>query len=104
MPIKNIRRLEFEQFLRFHVILELAMGQEVEWFSEAAENTIGTIAYCQGERGWNYAVLRRDWKGAFQVCDLGANLYSLEAARIDFRRAMTEAEKNKHSTFPRSSE
>ena len=104
MQIKNICRLEFERFLRFHAILELAIGKEVEWFSEAAENTIGTIAFCQGERGWNYVVLKRDWTGDFQVCDLGANLYSLGAARVDFQRAMTEAENTEHSAFPRTSE
>lgn len=104
MRIKSICRLEFERFLRFHAILELAIGKEVEWFSEAAENTIGTIAFSQGQRGWNYAVLRRDWTGDFQVRDLGANLYSLEAARVDFRRAMTEAENTEHSRLPRNSE
>jgi hypothetical protein len=104
VQIKNICRLEFEGFLQFHVILELAMGREVEWFSDVVENTIGTIAYCQSERGWNYAVLRRDWTGDFQVRDLGANLYSLEAARVDFRRAMAEAENTEHSNCPRNSE
>ena len=104
MRIKNICRPDFERFLRFHVILELAIGREVEWFSDTVDNTIGTIAFSRGERGWNYAVLRRDWTGDFQVRDLGANLYSLEVARVDFRRAMTEAEATEHSTFPRNSE
>jgi hypothetical protein len=104
VQIKNIGRPEFERFLLFHAILEMAMGREVEWFSDAVENTIGTIAFSPGERGWNYAVLRRDWTGDFQVLDLGANLYSLESARIDFRRAMAEAESTKRSTFPRNSE
>jgi len=104
VQIKNICRVEFEQFLRFHTILELAIGREVEWFSDTVENTIGTIAFCQGQRGWNYAVLKRDWTGDFQVRDLGANLFSLEAARVDFRRAMTEAENTEHSLLPRNSE
>ena len=104
MRIKNICRPKFERFLQFHAILELAVGKEVEWFSDAVENTIGTIAFCQGGRGWNYAVLRRDWTGDFQVCDLGANLYSLEAARVDFRRAMAVAENTEPSIFPRNSE
>lgn len=104
MRIKNICRPEFEGFLRFHAILETAIGKEVEWFSDAVENTIGTIAFSRGERGWNYAVLRRDWTGDFQVRDLGANLYSLEAARVDFRRSMAGAENTEHSIFRRSSE
>jgi hypothetical protein len=102
--IKNIFRPEFERFLRFHAILETAIGKEIEWFSDAVESTIGTIAFSQGERGWNYAVFRRDWTGDFQVCDLGANLYSLEAARIDFRRAMTAAENAEHSILQRGSD
>ena len=104
MRIKNICRPKFERFLQFHAILELAVGKEVEWFSDAVENTIGTIAFCQGERGWNYAVLRRDWTGDFQVCDLGANLYSLGAARVDFRRAMAEADKTVLSLLHQRSE
>jgi len=104
VQIKNICRSEFERFLQFHAILESAIGKEVEWFSDAVENTIGTIALCHGDRGWNYAVLRRDWTGDFQVRDLGANLYSLEAARIDFRRAMATAENTEPSIFPGSSE
>jgi hypothetical protein len=102
--IKNICRPEFERFLRFHAILETSIGKEIEWFSDAVENTIGTIAYSEGERGWNYAVLRRDWTGAFQVCDLGANLYSLEAARVDVQRAMAGAENAEHSLFHCGSE
>jgi hypothetical protein len=104
MRIKKICRPEFEEFLRFHAILETAIGREVEWFSDAVEDTIGTITCSHGQRGWNYAVLRRDWTGDFQVRDLGANLYSLEAARVDFRRAMTDAENTEHSIFPRNSE
>ena len=96
MRIKAIRRWEFEQFLRFHAVLETAIGEEVEWFGDAVENMIGTIAYSQGERGWNYAILKRDWTGDFQVCNLGANLYSLDAARVDFRLAMAAAEKADH--------
>ena len=104
MRIKHICRTEFERFLRFHAILETAIGKEVEWFSDAVENTIGTIAFCRSERGWNYVVLGRDWMGDFQVRDLRANLYSLEAARVDARRAMTEAENTEYSNYQRSSE
>ena len=83
--------------MRFHVILEAAIGKEVEWFGDALENTIGTIAYNQNERGWNYAVLRRDWSGDFQVCHLESNLYNLEAARIGFRLAMAAAKRTDRS-------
>ena len=102
--IKSICRLEFERFLRFHSILETAIGEEVEWFGDAVENIIGTIAFSQGDRGWNYAILKRDWTGDFQVCNLRANLYSLDAARVDFRLAMAAAEQTEYSFLPRSSE
>jgi hypothetical protein len=102
--IKGISRWKFERFLRFHAILETAIGKEVEWCSDAVENTIGSIAFSEGERGWNYAVLRRDWTGNFQVRDVRANLYSLEAARVDLRRAMAAAESTEHPIFQRGSE
>ena len=104
MLIKNITRWKFERFLRFHAILEAAIGEEVEWSGDAVENTIGTIAYSKGARGWNYAILKRDWMGDFQVCDLGANLYSLTAARVDFRRAMVVADNTDCSILCQGSE
>jgi hypothetical protein len=97
--IKSISRWKFNRFLRFHVILETAIGEEVQWFGDDAENIIGTIAFSKGERGWNYAILKRDWAGNFQVCNLTANLYSLPAARIDFLVAMAGTEKGGHSVF-----
>ena len=67
------------------------IGKEVEWFADAPENEIGTIAFNTTDRGWNYAILRRDWKGDFQVCDLKAKFQNLPAARADFLLAMGTA-------------
>jgi len=61
--IKSIGRWEFDRLLPLHTLLETFIGKEVEWFSDAVENTIGTIAFSPGEKGWNYAVLRRDRAG-----------------------------------------
>jgi hypothetical protein len=66
----------------------------VEWFADDPENTIGTIAFSKEERGWNYAILRRDWTGDFQVCNLKANLGNFRAASVDCVLAMKEAEKS----------
>ena len=104
MRIKSISRWKFNRFLRFHAILEAGIGEEVQWFGDDAENMIGTIAFSKGERGWNYAILKRDWMGNFQVCDLGANLYSLEAARIDFLVAMAGTERGGVLSFTRRTE
>lgn len=93
MQVKSISKWKFNRLLRFHAILASAIGEEIQWFSDDTEVTIGTIAFSQGDRGWNYAILRRDWTGDFQVCSLRANLFSLNAARIDFLAAMTGTEK-----------
>jgi hypothetical protein len=102
--IRSICKWEFDRLLPLHTLLETFIGKEVEWFSDAVENTIGTIAFSPGTRGWNYAVLRRDWTGDFQVCDLRANLCSLDAAKVDFRLAMAAAERKEYSIFHCSSE
>jgi hypothetical protein len=102
--IKSIGRWKFDRLLPLHTLLETSIGKEVEWFSDAVENTIGTIAFSPRERGWNYAVLRRDWSGNFRVYDLRANLCNFDAAKIDFRLAMAAAEENEHSIFHCSSE
>jgi len=97
--IKSISKRKFNRFLQFHAILESTIGEEVQWFDDEKENTIGTIAFSEGERGWNYAILQRDWTGKFQVCSLGANLFSLEAARIDLLVAMARTNKDGYSLF-----
>ena len=104
VTIRSISRWRFERFLRFHAILEAAIGEEIEWFGDAVENTIGTIAYSRDENGWNYAVLKRDWTGDFQVCHLESNLYNLEAARVGFRLAMAAAKRTERSCLRRCSE
>jgi len=104
VQIKSIGRPEFDRLLPLHALLETSIGEEVDWFRDAVENTIGTLAFSPGNSGWSYAVLRRDWAGGFQVCDLRTNLCSLDAARIDFRLAMAAAERNEHSIFHFGSE
>lgn len=99
MRIKSISKWKFKRFLKFHALLESAIGEEVQWFGDETENTIGTIAFSEGVRGWNYAVLHRDWTGDFQVSSLGANLFSLKSARIDFLVAMAGAERSGYSPF-----
>ena len=104
LSLKNISSWQFNRFLPARNHLRTVIGEEVEWFADGPENSIGTIAFNTKDRGWNYAVLRRDWKGDFQVCDLVANLYSLEAARADFRRAMAVADRTAHSILHQGSD
>ncbi len=86
--VKSISSRKFNRFLPAHNHLRTAIGEEVEWFADDRENSIGTIAFSTEERGWNYAILKRDWMGDFQVGELKANFQNARAARIDFLRAM----------------
>jgi hypothetical protein len=94
VSVKSISSWQFNRFLPTRNHLGTVIGKEVEWFADDPENTIGTIAFSKEERGWNYAILRRDWTGDFQVCNLKANLGNFRAASVDCVLAMKEAEKS----------
>jgi len=91
LSLKNISNCQFNQFLPAGNQLGTVIGKEIEWFADDPENEIGTIAFNTSDRGWNYAILRRDWKGDFQVYDLKAKFQSFPEARADFLLAMRAA-------------
>jgi len=88
LSLKTISSRRFNRFLPAGNRLGTVIGEEVEWFADDPENAIGTIAFNTDARGWNYAILKRDWKGDFQVCDLKRRFQSLQATRADFLLTM----------------
>ena len=94
MSVKSISSWKFNRFLPTRNDLRTAIGKEVEWFADDPENSIGTIAFSKKKTGWNYAILRRDWMGDFQVCNQKANLPNFRAASVDCVVTMKAAEKS----------
>jgi hypothetical protein len=76
VSVKSISSWKFNRFLPPRNDLRTSIGKETEWYADDPENSIGTIAFSKEERGWNYAILSRDWMGDFQVCNLKANFKS----------------------------
>ena len=99
MSVKSISSWKFNRFLPTSNHLRTVIGKEVKWYADDPENSIGTIAFSKEERGWNYAILSRDWMGDFQVCNLKANFKSSQAARVDCVLAMKAAEKSGRRSF-----
>lgn len=99
MSVKSISSCKFNRFLPTRNHLRTVIGKEVEWYADDPENSIGTIAFSTEERGWNYAVLSRDWMGDFQVCTQKANFQNVRAARVDCVLAMKAAEKSGGRSF-----
>ena len=99
VSVKSISSCKFNGFLPTRNQLRTVIGKEVEWYADDPENSIGTIAFSADERGWNYAVLRRDWMGDFQVCNQKANFQNVRAASVDCVLAMKAAEKNEQRSF-----
>ena len=100
MAIKTIGRCEFDQLLPHHRVLESLMGNQVTWFSNKTKNLIGTIALTKVGRSWNYAILKRNDRGSFQVCDVGQNFFNLNQALVQFTYAMGAAALKRQATCP----
>jgi len=78
------------------------MGEQVEWFANKAKNLIGTIALTKVGRSWNFAVLRRNKLGNFQVCDIGQNFFNLRQTMVQFTYAMVAAKNGQQEVCPSS--
>jgi hypothetical protein len=102
VPIKNITRREFSRLLPHHLVLEQLMGEQVAWFADKARNFIGTIALTRVGRSWNFAVLRRNTLGGFEVCDIGQNFFNLAQTIVQFRYAMAAAKNGRKLVCPGS--
>jgi hypothetical protein len=99
VSVKSISSWKFNRFLPTRNHLRTVIGKEVEWYADDPENSIGTIAFSKAERGWNYAVLRRDWMGDFQVWNLKANFRNSRAASVDCVLAMKVTEKSEQRSL-----
>jgi hypothetical protein len=92
MPFESISREQFNAFQPPSLILSRLTLEQVEWFTNAIGNIIGTIAGKEDD-GWSYAVLKGDRNGNYRVCTLGGDAFSLRAARSRFLLDMESAEK-----------
>ena len=99
MSVKSISSWKFNRFLPTRNHLKTVIGKEVEWYADDPENNIGTIAFSKEERGWNYAILKRDWMGDFRVCNLKTNFRNSRTASVDCVLAMREAEQSGRRTL-----
>jgi hypothetical protein len=93
MTMKRITRREFDQLLPRHSRLEELMGAQVEWYANSAQTLIGTIALTAVGRSWNYAILRRNRLGTFQVCDVADNFFSRRQTVAQFHHAAAAAKR-----------
>ena len=78
------------------------MGKQIGWFANQAKNLIGVIALTKVGRSWNFAVLKRNKQGSFQVCDVGQNFFNLRQTMVQFKYAMVAAKNWRQEVLPSS--
>ena len=88
MAIKRIGKMEFNQLLPSHGVLEDLIGGEVEWLADDSGNTIGTLAHDKWKQTWNFAILRRNKIGAFLLDNLKGNFFEQAIAKVDCLQTM----------------
>jgi hypothetical protein len=88
--IKSTGRQAFHQLLPANAVPEMAVGEEVEWFTDVMESIIGTIGLGGKNMGWNYALLTPDTKGDFRVSERQRNFLTHHTAKVALWRRMVE--------------
>lgn len=96
VPVRNISRVDLDQFLPHRLAIGRFIGEEVEWFADEAGNSIGTMAHGTTNMNWGYVALRRDELGHYLIWDLKTGIEGCDAARIQIVRAMEATQKSGH--------
>jgi Protein of unknown function (DUF2934) len=91
LPVKRIPKEQFNQLLPPHQALESLTGEEVDWFAAKPGGLLGTVAKGKGEAGWNYVILKQKKTGGVKVCNVEANFFNRDAARVDLMLTMAAA-------------
>jgi hypothetical protein len=99
VAIRNISRVEFNQFLPERMLLVCVYGEQFAWWADHAGSVIGTIAGGTGEGGWRCITLQRGADGGFRVRDVQSGFDSREAAGARLVCAMETAGKNCRKVF-----
>jgi hypothetical protein len=90
--INRTGREAFHQLLPANAVLEIAVGEELEWFADVAETVIGTLGFDARNKGWNYAILTRDAGEEFRISEEHGNFPTRHVARIALWRRMAGSE------------
>ena len=90
--VNNIGREAFHQLLSAQTASEIAVGEEIEWFVDREETILGTVGSGGRNRGWSYAILKRDPASGFRICERQEHFYTRHTARVMLLREMAGAE------------
>jgi hypothetical protein len=91
----EVRSIDREEFLRLYPYtgkITAFIGEGAEWFTNDARSVVGIVTRDSIQPAWNYAVLRRNVVGDFQVTHLGNAGSDLQRTREECRLAMTVVE------------
>jgi hypothetical protein len=89
--INRMDREAFQQLLRGNVNSEIAVGEEVEWFTDLTETVCGTVGVSK-KKGWGFAIMKPDRTANFRVCKRQGNFSTRLIARLELLRQMAGAE------------
>ena len=82
----------FQKLLRRNAPLDIAVGEEVEWFGDTMQTILGTVGFSTNS-GWSIAILKFDEAGGFRICERQGNFVTRHAARFALLRQMTTGER-----------
>ena len=86
--ISSIPRERFEHLLTTNVFLEPVIGSEVEWFADAAQTTLGTVANGLLFDRWTYVLLGRGGTSVFHVLRIESGVSTRDEATVQLLRVM----------------
>jgi hypothetical protein len=89
VEVRNISRDEFDRLYPYTGKMTAFIGEGAEWFTNDTKSVVGIITRHSIQPAWNYAVLKRDVLGEFQVTHVGKASSDLQTTREECRLVMT---------------
>jgi hypothetical protein len=94
VTIKSISRARFDRLVAANAFLEPVIGNEMEWFADGGETTVGTVADGLLFDQWTYVVLGRGGTAGFHVLGIGFGVSTQGEATVRLLRTMKASGQN----------
>jgi hypothetical protein len=92
VEVRSIGQEEFRQAYPYTGKMTAFIGEGVEWLADDARTVVGIITRHSIQPEWNYAVLKRNVLGDFQVTHVGKASNDLEIVQKECRLVMMAGE------------
>ena len=104
MAAKRISKARFEALTFSTLPFASVVAEDVEWYSDQAENVLGVLCRDRQDDDWGYAVLGRDERSVFRSIETEVSMPDADSARKSLHLRLSFYAVTGEKIFPQGDE